>query len=257
MRFILWQCILEKCGGTSYYFEDLDQWDLNVLILKFNLQHKSEIWMFLKVCKGWLFSSTAGFVTESTVPLPWSICAPYHPVTSCCQLSVYFLLFFFLTGIPLSNFSSLVLVSSNPAVSLIFKLCIAVPITLLVLFQKPVFSCQVLLFLPHILLTLLPHHSHILSFLPARSFSYILCSHPVLPKYQTYSVSFILSCFKSTLYRPKPIKNKPSSIRKTWSCCGVALNKPVWKLCCYIRLFLFLNKFLSILVTGKKKACKC
>lgn len=151
--------------------------------------------------------------------------------------------FCFLTGIPLSNFSSLVLVSSNPAVSLIFKLCIAVPITLLVLFQKPVFSCQVLLFLPHVLLTLLPHHSHILSFLPVRSFSYILCSHPVLPKYQTYSVSFILSCFKSTLYRPKPIKNKPSSIRKTWSCCGVALNKPVWKLCCYIRLLALLSVF--------------
>lgn len=38
-------------------------------------------------------------------------------VTSCCQLSVYFLPFFFLRGIPLSDISSPVLVSSNPAQS--------------------------------------------------------------------------------------------------------------------------------------------
>lgn len=197
IRCILWQCLLEKGGRTSCYFEHSGQWDLNFLILKFNLHHKSKIWMFLRVCKDWLFSSTADFVSESAVPLPWSICAPYHPVRLLgykvlLDISI-FSAFFFLTGMPLCDISFPVLISSSPAYS---PWLLAVPIAPPVFFQKLVFSCQVLFFLPHLLLTLLPHHSHILSFLPVHSLSCIfLCSHPVLPNYQTYSVSFILLCF--------------------------------------------------------------
>lgn len=120
MRCILWPCIIEKGGGTSCYFEDLGQWNLNFLILKFNLQHKSKIWMFLRVCKGWLFIhcwlcqwKCCPFALIHLCPLPASQ-APELQVAVSYQ---YIFCLFFLIGIPLSNTSFPLLISSDPAQS--------------------------------------------------------------------------------------------------------------------------------------------
>lgn len=103
-------------------------------------------------------------------------------VTRCCQISVYFLAFFFLKGMPLCYISFPVLISSSPAQSP-WSFSSASQFQLHTqCSSKSLFSCQVLLFLPHLLLTLLPHHSHILSFFTMHSLSCIfLHSHPVLP----------------------------------------------------------------------------
>lgn len=116
----------------------------------YNIRAKHEC---LWGCKGWFCSSTASFMSESAPTLPWSIHAPYHPV----RLLSYMLLLaitvfsapFFLTGAHLCNIpfpipSNLFLPST---VSLIFQPCIPVPIAHPVLFQKPVLSYLVLLFL--------------------------------------------------------------------------------------------------------------
>lgn len=155
---------------------------------------------------------------------------------------------FFLIGTCLCNISfpipSSLFVPTT--ISLIFQLCIPVPVAHPVRFQKPVFSCLVLLFLSpqYSLYSFHSIHTSCLFSQCIHCLMFSSASSPCPSQIPDWKNTVAFSCqFKAPYVDPKQWRISHLPSEKLDFGVVIALEKPLFKWCCYIRLLALLSVF--------------